>query len=256
MSNFDDAIENQLAVSETKYGRFVVLKNDFIGKWMIRGDHFEDICITKIVEHLKPGDIVIDVGANIGCYSIPFAQAVGSNGRVYSFEPQGVIHEILYQNVLENNLQNIIKTYHMAVGHIDGVASLNGKCDRGRELQYDRKEETNFGGVNLGKGGEKIPMINLTGFVDKLKLGDRKVNLIKIDVEGAEKMVISGAKELIERDRPIVFYEDNYKKITKEMIDMFNLPHEIVNLNIRKYLMEELKYSKLIKIGENYLCLP
>lgn len=255
MSN-NNEITTQLDVCETEYGKFIVLKNDFIGKWMLRGDHFEIECIKPILQELDEGDIVIDVGANIGCYTIPFAQAVGKSGQVYAFEPQGVIHEILLQNTIENGFEDRVKTYHMAVGHIDGEASLNRNCDRGREIQYNRKEETNFGGINLGVGGEKIPMVSLTGFVNRLELGDRKVKLIKLDVEGAEKMVIAGAKELIEHDRPVVFYEDNYKKVTKDMIEMFDLPDEIVKMDLKKYFIEELGYSKIVRIKENYLCIP
>lgn len=247
--------EEQYEQCETQFGQFKVLKNDFIGKWMLRGKHFEVECIEPILAQLNSGDVVIDVGANIGCYTIPFAQAVGSTGQVHSFEPQGVIHQLLEHNVSANELNNV-RTYHMAVGHQNGEATLNRRCDRGREIKYDRNEETNFGGVNLGIGGEKVKMVNLSDFVDQLDLEDRQVKLIKIDVEGAEKMVIEGAKRLIERDRPIVFFEENYKALTREMIEMFNLSDEIVKMNIRSYFKNELKYSQIIKIKENFLCIP
>ena len=251
---------DQITTCETQFGKLSVLKNDFIGKWLLNPDkkYFEIECIQPLICLLNKGDYVFDIGANIGCYTIPFAQTVGANFKVYAFEPQHIIRNILKQNINDNNLQKIATAYHMAVGHCIGNATLNGKCDQGKELDYDKTEQTNFGGVNIGLGGETIPMISIDEFVEGLRLeyNGKKVKMIKIDVEGAEQMVIYGARITIERDRPIVFYEDNYKKLTKDMIEMFNLPNEIINFNIYKYFKDELQYSKIEKIKENYLCIP
>lgn len=256
-----------LATCHTQCGQFTVLKNDFIGKWMMRGEHFEIECVEKLTNLLSEGDVVLDIGANIGCYSIPFGKAVGASGKVFSFEPQGVIHKILEQNILENGLENVCHAFHSAVGHTAGETTLNARCDRGRELKYDRQEETNFGGVNLGKGGEKIPMVSVdsflqgkTDFVGSLlpRRGShgKPVKMIKIDVEGAERLVIAGAKQTIEEHRPIVFYEDNYKRITQDMVEMYDLREELIRKDLRNYFMNELGYSRIERIKENYLCIP
>lgn len=255
MSEPNTISDNVLATCTTECGKFTVLKNDFIGKWMMRGDHFEIECVRKLTDMLNEGDVVLDIGANIGCYTIPFGQTVGLSGQVHSFEPQGVIYEVLNQNIVQNGLEKVCQANHMAVGHIPGKTSLNARCDRGREIKYDRSEETNFGGVNLGMGGEEIPMVSVDSYVDELG-NDVRVKMIKIDVEGAERLVIAGARKTIEEHRPIVFYEDNYKRITKDMVKMFGLTEEIIKMDLRKYFVEELGYSRIERIKENYLCIP
>ena len=133
---------------------------------------------------------------------------------------------------------------------------MNGYDDRGKVLDYHRSQETNYGGLNLGKHGEKVEMLRLDDLYQEGVFGDEGVQYIKIDVEGAEPLVIYGARRLIEDLRPMVFYEENWKKVTKEMIEMFDLSKNISQFNIRDFFLKELKYSKIEKIGSNYLALP
>lgn len=242
--------------SKTKYGTFQVLKSDYIGKRMVNGEHYEGGKINTVLQHLKPNMTVVDVGANYGVHAIPYGQAIGTEGELYCFEPQGIIYRMLDQNVKVNLLdtdimnKDKVHVHHMALGHTNCITTLNGKCDKNKPIDYHRSQETNYGGLNLGLGGEQIEMRTLDSF------GLKKFDYMKIDVEGAEKLVIYGARRTIEDYRPLVFYEENWKTLTKEMINMYNLSKNIINFNIRDFFLKELKYKTIKKVGTNYLAIP
>tara|TARA_R100001163_G_scaffold65473_2_gene62756 strand:- start:4308 stop:5048 length:741 start_codon:yes stop_codon:yes gene_type:complete len=245
---------SNLMTCETECGKFTVMNTDFIGIWLLEGKHFEIECIRELEKHLQPGDNVLDIGANIGCYAIPLAKKVGPNGRLFAFEPQGPVNDLLVKNIEQNELKDIAIPYHFALGHKNGVARMNKKCDQGIDLDYSSKTHVNYGGINLGSDGEEVPMLTVDTFVEQWN--NLKIKMIKIDVEGAERMVLAGAKRTIELHRPIVFFEDNFKSLTHEMVNAYNLPDHIVNMNMQSLFKDYYKYSQIIKVKENYLCIP
>lgn len=251
----DDKMKIYQSVKEvlvdTIYGQYNVLSSDYISKKLLNGVYYEKDKIDKVLSHLNEGDVVVDVGANLGIHSIPYGKKIGENGKLYLFEPQCVIYNLLEKNVKRNLPTNLqYHLYNCALGHITCNTTMNAKCDKNRIIDYHRSQETNYGGLNLGIGGEHIDMITL----DSLKLD--KVNYIKIDVEGAEKLVIYGARRTIEDHRPLVFFEENWKTITSDMIKMYNLSSNIINFNIKEFFLKELNYKNIEKIGSNFLALP
>lgn len=239
-------------LTETKYGKFVVLKNDYIGKFFVKGTHYEQNVVDMLVQNLKPGDTVIDVGGHIGTHTIPYAQAVGENGKVFVFEPQSIMNRILKHNIGLNGLTDRVQVFHNAVGHKNCQTTLNCKGDGGIPLNY-KAANGNFGGLNLGPKGEPIEMVTLDSMRSLFPNG---VKYIKMDVEGAEPLVIFGARRLIEDFRPYVFFEHNYKRITKEMIEMYNLSKNIVNFDMFDFFLKELNYKEIVKHDNNYYAIP
>jgi FkbM family methyltransferase len=229
----------------TEYGSFSVLPNDFIGDIMLRGEHFEKECIKHLLPLISVGDIILDIGANIGCYAVPFAQ---KGGRVYAFEPQQKIYDLLVKNV--EKYPNITAV-HSAMGHKITMTTLNGLNDMNLPLDYNSKDIVNLGGLNLGLNGEEVLMLTIDSYCKNMN-----VRMIKIDVEGAEKLVIIGGLETIKRCRPIIFYESNFKQITDEMVMMFHLTKFEYFFDIMHYLKETLHYTQIIKIKDNFLCIP
>lgn len=240
---------NKETLSKTEYGIFKVLSSDYIGKKFIAGEHYEHDKIKKALEYINVGDTVLDVGANIGVHTIPYIQKIGKLGTIHAFEPQGLIYQLLEDNVNLNCNYPNVHLYHMAIGHNECETTMSGFCD-GKPIDYHRSQQTNYGGISLGKHGEKIVMRTIDSF------DFDRVNFIKIDVEGAEKLVIWGARETIRKHRPVVFFEENWKKITNDMKSMYKLSNEIVNFDIRNFFLNELKYSDIIKIGSNYMAVP
>jgi len=237
-------------IYHTEFGQFHALSNDFIGYKMKDGQHFEEKCVKKLLEYIKPGDIVLDVGAHIGTYTIPFAKAVGPSGKVYSFEPQARMRELLHKNIKANGMEDRVVVNPYAVGHVNKLITMSANTDDSRKVDYNRKEIGNFGGMNVGKGGEQVKMVSLDNIFFP------SVNVIKIDVEGCEPLVIDGAREIIETYKPVVFYEKNHKTITREMIEMFNLSKNLINFDAKDYFIKEKGYHHLENIGFNYIAIP
>jgi len=148
---------------------------------------------------IKPGDVVIDVGANIGTHTVFFAQRVGATGQVQAFEPQRIVFQNLCANLALNGLLNV-RAFHAAVAREPGTIAVPS-------VAY--AEPGNHGGVALAAGaataagGERVPLMRLDG------LGLDRCRLLKIDVEGMELDVLEGGRSLVEAARPIVYVENN-----------------------------------------------
>ena len=95
--------------------------------------------MKTILKFIKEGDTVFDVGANIGCFSVPFAKKVGSNGKVFAFEPQTFINKLLKKNIQENNLNNV-KVISEGLGVKNEILKLD---------DFDYSSVGNFGGISF-----------------------------------------------------------------------------------------------------------
>ncbi|UFN50972.1 FkbM family methyltransferase [Roseomonas sp. OT10] len=152
-----------------------------------------------ILAVLEPGDGFIDVGANIGWFSVLAAQAVGPRGRVHAFEPRADLAGRLRQSIVDNGFEDRCRVEMIALGAEEGAIDLAWVPDeRNPGHSFIVPRSMPEGAVSLGR----VPVRPL----DALGL-DGPVRLIKIDVEGAEPLVLRGAQGLIARDRPILLIE-------------------------------------------------
>ena len=162
-----------------------------------------------------------DAGAHIGTHSVPYAHHTA--GTVYSFEPQQVMYELLRDNLLRNNCMNA-KPIQAVVGHRIGQVQLADTTtdgpNPGAPLRYDDALERNYGGLQLGENGEEVAQVCL----DALELGD--AGFIKVAAEGAEPLLLFGARALVDRWHPLILFEQNHKRITGAMIRGQQLPVE------------------------------
>ena len=146
---------------------------------------------------LKESDVFVDVGANVGWFTMLASTIVGESGRIYAFEARRPIVDYLQRTVQLNRLEKVITVY--AIG-------LSSEA-RSEILIWD-PASGNGGGASFGRDDASPNMASQTIEVqplDSLNLGH--VDVIKIDVEGAEPLVLEGAKTTIERDRPIILTE-------------------------------------------------
>jgi FkbM family methyltransferase len=160
---------------------------------------------------LKPGDTVVDVGANLGTHAVFFAQRVGPTGAVVAFEPQRVVHQLLATNATLNGV-TWLRAMHAAVGDAPGSLVVP---------DIDYAAQGNFGGLRLGDWaqGEPVPVVTLDS------LGLRACALVKIDVEGMEGAVLDGARALLSASRPMVYFEHNALNGAPEVLERL-LRHE------------------------------
>lgn len=240
----------------TAMGTFYYLVEDvFFGSRLGRGIAWEYKALERIKEHFcsrRPGNI-IDVGAHIGTHTIPYARWVRDHGCVYAFEPQPVMLDLLRKNVAVNDCSEEVVIFDTAVGHIDNVkvsmedVIVDGP-NAGQPYQYKDGEAFNYGGMQLGLGGSEVVMRTLDSF------GFTDIALLKVDAEGAEPLVLWGARELIRRCRPIVLFERNQKTVTETMRAMMNIPDEVRTFEVEQYV-KDLGYSEPIKLPHALLLL-
>jgi len=179
-----------------RHGTFLYNTRDrFIGRSLDLYGEYAELELQLLLRLIKPGDIVIDAGANIGALSVPMARRVGPDGWVLAAEPQRLVHQALCANVAANGLANVV-THWCGLGASPGVAVIP---------PLDHSQENNYGGISLRNGGtgERVPVVS----IDSLDLPG--CALIKIDVEGMELDVLRGAAQTIKRHQPRLFVENN-----------------------------------------------
>lgn len=170
----------------------------FVGNVISSTGDYEAYETSIILNNIEKGDTVVDIGANIGFHTILFANKVGSKGKVFAFEPDPVSYEILLKNIKANNFKNVIAS-SLAISNKKAVLNLYKSKDNYGD---NRVYSSDISGTNL-----KIKADSLDNFFkDFITRGD-KISLLKIDTQGFEPFVISGAKQLIEKNKPTLIFE-------------------------------------------------
>ena len=177
------------------------LKSDFTeieGNKMILSPFFRDLSIhgvwepleTELVKKLvKKGDIVLDIGANLGYYTLLLAKIVGKDGKVFAFEPDPKNFDLLKKNVELNDYENV-ELIQKAVSNENGKAGLFlSEKNPGDHRIYDSGDNRKF---------IQIETIRLDDFFKDFR---SKVDFIKMDIQGAEAKAIEGMPELLEGNK-------------------------------------------------------
>lgn len=221
-----------MKIVNSLYGGIAVHDNDLIGNLLERDKTWEPHNVALMQEHIKPGSTVLDIGANIGFFSVVLSSIVGSSGRVYSFEPVASNLEILNYNIA-NLVDANVTIVDKALGKTFGTISM----------QSERGNMGNSFVVDEHQGS--IELVTL----DSLELNP---SFIKMDVQGFEHDVLLGGLETLQRCRPtmIIELEDSNGSIPTSFK---NSKENSLNL------LKELNYS-VYKIESNYpvdyLCIP
>eukprot|EP00405_Crypthecodinium_cohnii_P009558 CAMPEP_0206427050 /NCGR_PEP_ID=MMETSP0324_2-20121206/4782_1 /ASSEMBLY_ACC=CAM_ASM_000836 /TAXON_ID=2866 /ORGANISM="Crypthecodinium cohnii, Strain Seligo" /LENGTH=483 /DNA_ID=CAMNT_0053892201 /DNA_START=92 /DNA_END=1544 /DNA_ORIENTATION=+ len=156
------------------------------------------------------GDTVIDVGANVGGFTVPLAERVGKKGKVYAFEPFRKIYQHLNANVALNGLTNVY-AFNNALGtevkeldiHAPDLTYWNFPSAIRVDEQYNRDDALKEANLRYEDELERIYIRPL----DSFRI-EGKVSLIKIDVEFMELQVVLGARELIRKHQPVMWVEN------------------------------------------------
>ena len=208
---------------QTNFGKICCLPNDFeFVKAMSLGKMYEeDLVLSTIIPLFnKPQKyVILDVGAHIGSHSVIYSKSI-PNCEILSFEPQSVLHDILSKNICDNDIHNCT-IYNNAVGHkLMQTNMIKSFHEDGKETLIEYRNAScglNYGAIGLGEGGENVNMIT----IDSLDL--KQCDYIKIDVEGAEILVLMGALNTINKFHPMIFFEENGMTVTDAMVKSMNI---------------------------------
>jgi FkbM family methyltransferase len=148
--------------------------------------------VRRLQQLLRPGMTFVDVGANIGIMTLHAAARVAPNGKVYSFEPAPRTFAILKDNIQVNGLleTGLIELYPLAVSDVEGQASLSIYSDNS--------------GHNTLFGQESDSRVHVSTVTLDSLLGHRRVDLVKIDAEGAEPLILRGMEQILHANPEIV----------------------------------------------------
>lgn len=147
--------------------------------------------IEGLRDFVPDGSTVLDVGANIGFFSLRFARWVGPADRVIAIEPEVRNFGSLRARVARAGLSGVVDCVHAAAADRPGVLRL-------------ALTPGHPGDHHLAEAGEPVGAVTLDELTAQ---GTQPVSLVKIDVQGAETMVIAGARLLLEQQRPALFVE-------------------------------------------------
>ncbi len=248
---FGQAVPTRIGAFATKVG---LLKSEWYefqsGLWMrlnardliqqtILLEGIWDPSLTAFIEgHLKPNEVFIDVGAHVGYFTLLASRRVGPVGTVLSIEPNPFALAQLEQNVAHSRLQNV-RVARTACGESDQMA----------ELYLHTESNSSMASLSTAnaKGGVAIavPCRRLDHLCEEHGLA--RINLVKIDVEGAELSVLRGMKRIMTEIRPVIVLE-----LEPRLLESFQTPLHGVST-----LLADFDYT-LAPLGghSNYVCRP
>ena len=164
---------------------------------------FEPRTIAAYKRILKPGHVVLDIGANIGAHTLPMAQQVGRNGRVISFEPTGVGCSKLQTNLdCNEDIADTVTLLRVMLMANDG-ASIPEEVFASWPFRPEHAHHPLHLGVAVRTDGAVAR--SLDSVAEEMRLD--RVDFVKIDVDGYEMDVLSGAVSTLNRFQPTILME-------------------------------------------------
>ena len=234
----------------TEYGLITLYKNDCgVGMDFKQGKYWDIDTLLKLHKYIDPNRNILEIGGHCGTSSIVYSLFLNSKQKVFVYEPQRNMYNLLVHNIHQNNLQDKIIPNNLGVFCFVGNGKMNSiDLDGGLGQVSKRYNEENnlgcnFGGICLGNDGENIQLTT----IDNMGLDD--IGYIHCDAQGSESFIFSKGIETIRKYRPVILYENidihgrylyhNVRKSYPEYIaeGMFD---------IKEYCMETLQYSSYI----------
>ncbi len=200
-------------------------------------ERYEPKLLEVIEKEIKPGEIVVDLGANIGYYTLIFARLVGDNGKVYAFEPDPENFALLKKNVEINGYKNVVLV-QKAISNQTGKAKLFlSEENVGDHQIFDSK---------YGRKSIEIETVTLDEYFK-----DIVVDFLKIDIQGAEQAALEGAAKFLQNKK--------LKIITEFCPNLLNLFGgdagkylDIIESNFKMYDIDGGKNTSKLELLDQY----
>ncbi len=209
------------------FGHKMLLHRNNMPDVILYGVH--DPTETQLVrKEIKRGDVVLDVGAHVGYYTLIFAECVGDTGKVFAFEPDPTNFALLKKNIEANGVKNVVLV-QKAVSDTTGITKLH-LCEQrhmGHRIYEWHSSDTSI----------EVETITLD---DYFKDYDRKINFIKMDIEGAESKAVQGMRSLLQRNKKLkIILEFNPPIMAESGLQPEELPKTLREYGFKLYDVNE-----------------
>ena len=223
-------------------------QSDLFRRLAIYGE-YEPKLVKSCLQHLNRNKDVIDIGANIGFYSVLFAQEI--NKRVLSVEPTQNALKRLRQNIKLNNVESKVEIFEGVVSDHNGTLKIKSVVGKEEYSTICNPVHESIGQQQILE--EEVECITLDDLIEKYQLSP---GFIKMDVEGAEMLVFKGAMKTLTKHRPIIISELTDELLRKNGSSAAEIIELIVSANYK--VIDPLNTSNTFKnqkFGE-VLCIP
>jgi FkbM family methyltransferase len=241
-----------MAFARIPGGEVLVRLNEFVGRTVYFTGNLEKKVGWLCSRIVRPGDTVIDIGANVGVVTVLLSSLVGEKGKVFAFEPNPTLHDMLDRTMERNRITNVFLS-KVALGDKEGNLSLCFRSDNvgagSLVYRYDSAQIVT------------VPVTTLSSRLRSERLGS--IRLIKIDAEGFEPEILSGAMEILMSARPdAILFElhagasiSNHPtvRILREAgYSFFSISRSVVSMRVKRF--DPSRYENDLSI--NFLASP
>lgn len=232
-------------------GIFQVNPKSDIFKGILLSGHYESKYVKLCLEYLDASRDAIDVGANIGFYSVLFAKVIESERRVLAIEPISSMVSLLRRNIMLNNLEKKILVFEGAVLNKEGTLSM--------KVHPNKEEYSTFGSwthPSISQEKYVVETVKVSTLDKLVELYSLNPGFIKIDVEGMEHFVLYGAEKTLSFYRPVVIMELSDPLLrangssSREIVNIIkSYKYRVIDANFMDENYENRKYTEI-------LCIP
>tara|TARA_Y100000310_G_C20661032_1_gene804808 strand:- start:143 stop:805 length:663 start_codon:yes stop_codon:yes gene_type:complete len=167
-------------------------------------NNYDTLETQFVIDTVRPGDTVLDLGAHVGYYSFLMASLVGKNGKVFSFEPQLHFFELIQSSIRENRYEDIIVAEQCCLSNrtYNGkIAQHYGHGDYGcTYLMTAENPDCLYDDMTI----ESANVLDLGGYSFP-----SPIKFMKIDIEGSEYLALEAFKDRVKKDKPVILSEVN-----------------------------------------------
>lgn len=218
---------------------------------------YEPAITNLFKEIIKPGDVCLDIGANIGWFTTLFQKLVGEKGEVHAFEPVPPTFEKLKRNIKLNEPPANVTANNLALGDVEKQIDLhifpNLPHGHASISTFDQEDFVSY----------SSPMITLDAYLSAQKIDN--VNLVKMDIEGAELMMLKGASKLFsQKNLPVLEIEmalattKGFGYLPNDLIEYIRAQadYNFFAIDEKHFTIQQIQAFQPEDIGANVLCLP
>ena len=236
---------------KTDYGKITLYKNETFIIQPFKNNSYWDIDnLLMLKKYINPNKNILEIGGHCGTSSIVYASFLNENSKVFVYEPQENLFNLLEFNIKQNKLQHKIIPYNKAVFCDNTTLTMNNiDLDGGGGIVQKRYNEEsnmncNFGGIGIGNGGEKVKAITMN------EMKHENIGFIHCDAQGSENFIFSTGTDFIQKHKPVILFENKdyygdylYNLICKTYPEYSK--HK--DFNLEQFCMNKLMYSQIIR---------